>query len=348
MLKGILALVLLTSTAHAVTETELENQARKEGVLNLYTNHLLYGDVLAEHFGKKYPFIQIKHRKFPPATDAYDFFENENPELRADVVLRCQQPTIGILLELNYLARIDNLPNWEKRSKIPEQSPYYHNFLGAPHVIIYNPELVAEKDLPQSYDDLLDPKWKGKVAMRSPRRGNSPDFFVSYIRKTRGLDWFVKFAQNKPIITQSGDSVHELVETGSYAIGLSRDLEALTHMRDFQARTGKASKIRVKFLENDRPHQYQLMTMNSKAPHDGAARLFMNWLLSDEARELMHGKGFAVGARLDDLLKHKSAWQWNMATDNIGMNEFTAYLAKVIRLLKANGATMVSPKGRRN
>jgi hypothetical protein len=81
----------LATSVFAVTEKELVEAAKKEGSLNLTTNFLYYGQVLVDGFKKKYPFIKINHSRFEPASKSfYDDFETEDPNVRLDAMLRCQ------------------------------------------------------------------------------------------------------------------------------------------------------------------------------------------------------------------------------------------------------------------
>jgi ABC-type Fe3+ transport system substrate-binding protein len=187
--------------------------------------------------------------------------------------------------------------------------------LGAPHGIVYDPSKVKEEDLPKSYDELLTPKWKGKgkVALRNPLRGNSGAFFVHYILGTKGdLEWFRKLGENKAFVGKSYVTVHQQVEKGKYLIGLSRDVEALTWAHTVQENTKKPSKLKFRYIGENLPLQYQLGLVNVKAPHPAAARLFMNYVLSQEAVETLAKEGFSVGEKQAANLKMKN-WQWDMS-----------------------------------
>ena len=215
------------------------------------------------------------------------------------------------------------------------------NFLGAPHVIIYDPNKIKEADLPKSYDEILDPKWKGKVAFRDPLRGNSGAFFTHFIRETRGsIDWFKKFAMNKPFIAHEGYGVLQAVNDGKYLIGLSRDVEVFGFDRLLLERTGKKSKLKFKLLERELPFQYQMLTMSKNAPHSAAGRLFANWILSAEAREVLEKAGYSVGERQQAQLGHPKTWRWEMLKPGEKLTRESHYslLFAARRTLFRNGA----------
>lgn len=61
-------------------------------------------------------------------------------------------------------------PTWAADVPADAHDPnnlWYGTYL-TPEVIAYNSEAVAKADVPQDWDDVLDPKWKGKVVIRDP------------------------------------------------------------------------------------------------------------------------------------------------------------------------------------
>src|SRR3954470_11210655 len=65
--------------------------------------------------------------------------------------------------------------------------------------IAYNTDLVKPAEVPKSYQDLLDPRWAGRIALE----GGDVDWFgamVKHMGEERGLAYFRKLAQNRPQI----------------------------------------------------------------------------------------------------------------------------------------------------
>ena len=72
--------------------------------------------------------------------------------------------------------------------------------------ILYNTEMVKPNEIPKSLDDLLDPKWQGKISMPDPSRHASTAQYLWNLQQVKGEKWM--------------DFVQELGETETDAFGI--------------------------------------------------------------------------------------------------------------------------------
>ena len=90
-------------------------------------------------------------------------------------------------------------------------------------VVFYDPRVVPEAELPNTLDEVIDPKWKGRIGY--PPTNPSWQAFVTGIRVARGEDyarrWLTAFAANDPV--RFGNNIQTLdgVDSGQIALGLS-------------------------------------------------------------------------------------------------------------------------------
>ncbi|MBJ6364328.1 ABC transporter substrate-binding protein [Paenibacillus sp. GCM10012307] len=116
-------------------------------------------------------------------------------------------------------------------------SKLYTPFTLLPMVIMYNKELVAAGEEPASWKDLLDPKWKGKIAFADPGKSSSSFTQLATMLTAFGKDdekgWeFVqKLVANldSKLLSSSG-SVYKGVADKEFAIGITLEEAALRYV----------------------------------------------------------------------------------------------------------------------
>lgn len=146
--------------------------------------------------------------------------------------------------------------------------------------------------------DLLDPKWKGKIAMFDPRvRGGG--HLLTLILMVYGPDKVRQFlTQQKPVLTSSLRQIDEWAVRGVYPItsGMSPSEHALYQQR------GIGLNIKPLELPPEQspwtPGQAVILYVN-RAPHPNASKVFVNWLLSRQTQTEWAKRGLVNSRRLD-------------------------------------------------
>ena len=98
-------------------------------------------------------------------------------------------------------------PSWADKVDAEARSgqDFWYGTFQTPEVIAYNTEAVKAEDAPKEWDDLLDPKWKGKIVIRDPLpSGGMRAIFSAMIMKEMGPDgnpepgyeWLKKLSAN--------------------------------------------------------------------------------------------------------------------------------------------------------
>lgn len=112
----------------------------------------------------------------------------------------------------------------------------WYGFNIEPMVIIYNPKLVKPEEAPKSWEDLTDPKWKGKIAHADPVKSGSSftavvNMIMSKGKGDEGFEFIKKFVNNldgKLIGSSSG--TFKGVADGEYSVGITYEQGALKYM----------------------------------------------------------------------------------------------------------------------
>lgn len=83
-------------------------------------------------------------------------------------------------------------------------------------IIAYNPTMVSEEDAPKSWDDCLDPKWKGKVAVYTRPLPFIQPFFKW--GEEKALEYHKALKAQDPIWTSSTNTTVALLAAGEYPV----------------------------------------------------------------------------------------------------------------------------------
>lgn len=163
-------------------------------------------------------------------------------------------------------------------------------------ILLYrNTDLVKDGEVTTA-KDLLNPKWKGKIAWLDPAHGGT-FWQVSILRLTQGEEFVTAlFTEQQPQWVGRDDRVlTEAILRGRYAIGYSR--EAI--LADFRA-NGLGNNVQPLRLSDARLAALDApLWMPEKPPHPNAAKLFVNWLLSQQGNSAYSRLNFVNSRRTD-------------------------------------------------
>jgi iron(III) transport system substrate-binding protein len=184
------------------------------------------------------------------------------------------------------------------REKIlqPVTSPYFKELIPGsvpPHrewsasmlsvwVQAYNTNLIKKEDLPKTYQDLLDPKWKGKLGIEA----KIPEWYSTVVLDM-GEENGIKFFQN--MIARNGVSVrHGLSVLNNLVIAGEVPL-AITVFNYMPASAKRDGAPIDWFVLEPAVARANGMGIARRAAHPNAALLFYDYILSAEAQKLLVG-----------------------------------------------------------
>ena len=258
--------------------------ARKEGKVVFYSGMIANQALrpLMEGFSKKYPFVKAQYVRIGPS----EMLQKVSAESNANQFAVDVFENVGV--ETASRAANLNMPFWSPEiAAYPEQFrkeptywvPVRMNYLGP----AYNTSMVSAAELPKSYEDLLDPKWKGKMAWSNSLQGAV--LFITNLRTAWGEEKAMSYLQklskqDVALIASSPRTVVDRVIAGEYAIALS----IFTHHPILDAKKGAP----VKPL-NLGPIASTVsgIMLARKPPNPHAAMLLMDYILSAEGQKVL-------------------------------------------------------------
>jgi iron(III) transport system substrate-binding protein len=161
---------------------------------------------------------------------------------------------------------------------------------------IVNPNIVSA-DAFKSTRELLDPKWKGKIAVYEPTRPGPGSNTISYLMRTFG-EQFVRdlMLGQKAKRTRNRRQLIDWVVKGRYPIALAVSITEVARAR--------SQGIKIRFIRPDdlvppEGPASGVLVMMKDAPHPKAAQLFVNWITTKEGMQLYTDLEGAPGTRID-------------------------------------------------
>jgi iron(III) transport system substrate-binding protein len=158
-------------------------------------------------------------------------------------------------------------------------------------LLTYNTELVKESEAPRKWTDLLDPKWKGKVAIGHPGFSGYVGTWVVQMRKSYGWDYFKKLELNKPRIGRSINDTVTTLNAKEAAVAAGPSATTL-ESKD------KGNPLAVVYPDDGAVLMVSPSGILKNAPAPNTAKLFMEYLLDRDCNEII------VKMRQDSVNRH--------------------------------------------
>ena len=270
----------LPSAAQDARTAKLIEGAKKEASLMWYTSTSIEdAKRLFDVFNKKYPFVKTEFFNAGSAR-LFNRILNEN---RAGKVFFDLVAVRG--LETHQLVKSGFLQAYaspEAAAYPPgfkDPNGYWVDYFDAYNVIGYNTKLVRKDQAPKSWDDLLDPKWKGQIAL-------DEEMYSWYGAMTQ--KWgkekaqrFMKGLAKQDVQLRSGQTlIAQMMAAGEFPIAM-----VLAHRIEKMKEQGAP----VEWVTTLDPITASLHPLGiaAKAPHPNAAKLFIDFVLSKEGQQLV-------------------------------------------------------------
>jgi iron(III) transport system substrate-binding protein len=155
------------------------------------------------------------------------------------------------------------------------------------YTMAYNTDTVDPDHAPKTFDDLLDPKWSGKIGFPDPSAGVTSFLTSALEAGTIDEDWLTEFfATAKPVIFPSERDVFTAVSTGQVELGLGDYIRG----QAFLETDGLPVGFVADFEDGVGDGVFYRGTVEN-APNPLASNLLTAWWLTPEAQELIAAQG---------------------------------------------------------
>lgn len=290
---------ILSLASFALAQGQLKDRAKlieeatKEGKVVFYTGSSANdANALKAAFERKYPFIKFEY--FRAGKDKLlgkYLTEARNQTFLPDVYQSSVFP-MTTLQQRGLLAKYQS----PEREGVPEalrgKDGYWTAVVLNAMTIAYNTRLVKADEIPKNYEDLLLPKWKGKLGLDL----NKTEWYVAMLQMMgdeKGRKYMEALSRQNVQARDGNTITGQLLAAGEFSLVVSQYPTSIEEMKKVGAPVDWVPL---------QPHfvYAQGIGVTAKNSHPAAGRLFVDFCLSEEGQKVFRGLS-RITARKDVL-----------------------------------------------
>lgn len=285
MTVALAAMLVASSPAAKAQDKALVDAARKEGEVVWYCTLVRNQAArpLAEAFERKYPGIKVRlHTGTQNDVLLKLLDEGRAGGPRADV--SHGGSAFGALMKAGLVERYAPAAAAGYPSDYKDPNGYWTAEVLSFLVAAINTESVRPDEAPRSYQDLLDPKWRGKIAWSTQMTQGGPPGFIGTVLQSMGegagMEYLRKLSQQRIVNVPANQRVVlDQVIAGQYPIALA----TFNHHSAISAAKGAP----VQWLKIE-PVTATIDTifLMKNSPHPNAGKLFIEYVLSKDGQNV--------------------------------------------------------------
>ena len=271
--------------APAQRQARLEEGARREGALVYYS--ISGADLIGAYikgFAARYPFIKSEfYRGSGNQLVVRTMMEHRNSRLAADVISVGTENVMALKRAGVWARYRSPEEQFYPREQYDKDGFFHADSLGLA-TIAYNAQLVKKEDAPKSYQDLLDPKWKGSLTIDlEPERAMLT--WLSAWGETRTRDYVQKLLANGTSVRRGHTLQGQLLCAGEFKVAVEAYPDGVLRMKQ------KGCPAEIVFPNPTPALVGGNFGINIAAPRPHTAALFLDFVLSAEGAKILSGTG---------------------------------------------------------
>lgn len=295
----VVMMLLTTVLAGCGGKAAKTEKAGDKGKLMIYTS--IYPDIIQSvkpALKKAFPGVEIEW--FQAGTEkvmAKVAGEIEAKKIQADLLM-VADPSYYLTLQNKKLLLKYDAPNRKDVKLNKDKEGYWTGVRVSNMIIAYNTQKVKAADAPKSFKDLLDPKWKGKIAMPSPLLSGTAYVTAGVLSEKYGWKYFEDLKANGLKVESGNSAVQNKLIQGEYEAVIILE-ENILKM------AAKGEPVKVVYPEDGTIIIPSPVAIFNTSKNQELAKKVLNWWLSKEGQQAIV-KGWMHSVR-DDVNPPKGA-----------------------------------------
>ncbi len=275
------ALLAMGSAVQAQTDlSSLVANAKQDKQVVWYTTTSA-GDnqAIVAGFTKKYPFLKVEVlRSTGEKLRQRILTEASTGQFFSDVA-SVSSMEMGLLKSKNLLQPYDPPEAGNYPASTKDKEKFFTAIYARNFVMGYNTAMLAEKERPKDWPDLIDPKWKGKFGI------DEEEFewygtLVDYWGREKAGKFIKALAAQQPTLRRGHSLLAQLLAAGEFPVAL---------VFPFEIEQLKRRGAPVDWSNSSDPivTSINVVALSTKAPRANTGKLLINYILSEEGQTII-------------------------------------------------------------
>jgi ABC-type Fe3+ transport system substrate-binding protein len=280
----------------AETLDSLYAAAKSEGQMSLYgTLNTQFAQPLIDKFSQRYPGIKVNYNRQQAEKLSAIMQQEAGAGNMSWDVLDGPEDMFVLWANNNYVQPYASPSAASFPNELKDPAGMWVSDRVNPQSLVVNTDLVKPEELPTTWTDMVDPRWKGRLAI------DDTNVLLYVAMKDhwgaqKATDYLRGIAANQPRLEASNATIAQLLGAGEFGVAAGIYTDA-PHAMQQQGAPVKIIGADPVFV------QLQLIGLGAKGANPNAGKLYISWLLGDDGQAALNEVG-VVPARPD---KYQSA-----------------------------------------
>ncbi|MBF8253552.1 MAG: Extracellular solute-binding protein [Deltaproteobacteria bacterium] len=260
--------------------------AKKEGRLSFYTSMAAEeSKLLADAFQSKYPFLRVEISRLSSEKLLQRIITEQRTGSNLFDVVTNSGMEVYLLAKMGLLARYVSPEAQAFFADSRDPAGRWVDMYSNLRVIAYNTRSVTKEKIPQRYEDLLNPAWKGRIGFPEGQVA----WYVTMLRvmgEENGRKFFQGLARQDLQYRAAPVLIAQFVAAGEFNLGFVYENQVLRIKK-------RGAPIDVAPLPFVTKNMHPL-ALSAAAPHANAGKLFIDYVLSKEGQLFIKNLGRVI------------------------------------------------------
>lgn len=267
--------------------------AKKEGKVVFYgTDRPLEIREVVRAFTRRYPFVRVEYMEASTEVRREKvLFAAKRGEAITDTIVSLGN--LADYIKAGVLMDLRDLPMWKRYPT----GLRHEKFIGF-HIkywsLAYNRDLVDKRDFPRTWEDLLDPKWKGAIGVtRTANAVVFPQLWATWGAERASAYMRELFRANAQFRSEGTNAALKLTAAGEFKLMIPG--------QDYESFKAEQKGVPVSWIALDPlPASAGEIVILRSTARPFATKLFLNWLLTKEGQRA-YSKATSIAPAHPDL-----------------------------------------------